>query len=89
MKVPLFSRNPQPVRVKYVPVLVDHLPDEYKNLPAVCHRHGLDVPMRFAGFEKTPKGNRCAKYRCPLCNRIEMYVRDFVSGKPRLLFSRG
>ncbi len=88
--MPLFSKNPQPVR--YVPVLVtpQYLPSNpYRNLPCVCHRHGLDVPMRFAGFAKTPKGDPCAKYSCPLCTREEVYVKDFVTQKPRLLFSRG
>ncbi len=88
----LFGRfTPRPVRVQFVPVPVhnQYLPAEYRNLPCVCQGHGLPVPMRFAGFSKTAKGDPSATYQCPLCGHREIYVRDFTTRRPRLLFSRG
>jgi hypothetical protein len=94
--MPLFSRIatiPRPVTVKYIPVPVvpDYLPAQYRDLPCACPRHGVPVPMRFAGFTKSDKGFTVARYTCPMsgCGHQEFYGRDYNTGKPRLIFARG
>lgn len=92
--VPLFGKmfsTPRPIRMQYAsaPVATAYLPAHFRNLPCRCDRHGMPVPLRFAGWGKTLKGYPTANYACPLCSREEAYGRDFTTGEPRLLFSRG
>ena len=82
----------QPVRVQYVrvpvvPVKLD--PAIYKNISAICGRHGMPIPLNWAGWGKTPTGYPTARYMCPLCGHEEGYGRDHQTGQPRRLYAKG
>jgi hypothetical protein len=59
------------------------LPDYYRRLRVLCHRHPLPVQMNFGGFTDS-HGQRVAVYVCPChgCGSRQAWARHRVTGKP-------
>jgi hypothetical protein len=82
--------QPAPVFVP-VPVTRPQLPDRVRNLPVVCTRHGMPVPMRFSGATYSASGHPVGNFRCPMpgCTAVEGYGIDVHTNQPRRIFARG
>jgi hypothetical protein len=76
----------------FVPVHVrPQLSDRVKNLPVVCTRHGMPIPMRFSGATYSASGHPVGNFRCPIpgCTAVEGYGIDIHTNQPRRIFARG
>lgn len=52
----------------------------------LCQRgpgHELPVAMTPIGQTRTASGGTAAVIACPICNRRELWARDYITGKPR------
>lgn len=52
----------------------------------LCRRgpgHELPVAMTPIGQTRTASGGTAAVIACPICNRRELWARDYITGKPR------
>ena len=92
------QRSPRyPVVVKTVYTIRKPQPrtlaDFLTRLNVLCNgghgkKHPLPCRMGFIGESHTNNADPMAVYACPICNYREAYVRDFATGKPRLLFQK-
>lgn len=74
-----------------VPMVRPQLPARVRNLPVVCTRHGMPVPMRFSGVTYSASGHPVGNFRCPIasCSAVEGYGIDSRTNSPRRIFARG